>query len=182
MLRAALISTALIVATAAPVLPAAQQAAAAQPSADASKCSPARRRGGGLLGALGRVAASSAVNSVLGSNPVTSTISSFLPVEDLLDETLLKLLCKDEQKKAAKATEDVTIQAERTGGNAKVEWQSESRKNVKGRSEVTGFESAGTGGGRCMKVRDVVIIDGEETKMEKRMCKQPPKPGYAMVK
>jgi len=32
-----------------------------------------------------------------------------------------------------------------------------------------------------MKVRDVVIIDGEETKMEKRMCKQPPSTKYAMV-
>ncbi|HZG44804.1 MAG TPA: hypothetical protein VEZ41_00860, partial [Allosphingosinicella sp.] len=122
-----------------------------------------------------------ALGGLLGSNRVTSTLGSFLPVQSLLTDAILNLLDCDEQKKAAKATDDVTAQAEARGAGAKVAWRSESRPNVSGVSEVTEVDSAPQGGKRCMKVRDVVIIDGEETKMEKRMCKQPPSTKYAMV-
>lgn len=180
MLRAALISTSLIVASAAPLLPVlpASAAVAAQ-SAGGKKCeeTPARSTRRGILGSLG----GAALGGLLGSNRVTSTISSFVPVQSLLTDVLLNLLDCDEQKKAAKATDDVTAQAETRGAGAKVAWRSESRPNVSGVSEVTEVDSAQQGGRRCMKVRDVVIIDGEETKMEKRMCKQPPSTKYAMV-
>ena len=180
MLRAALISTSLILASAAPVLPAAPAAAAvAKQSADGKKCeeTPARATRRGILGGLG----GAAIGGLLGSNRVTSTISSFVPVQSMLTDALLNLLDCDEQKKAAKATEDVTTQAEARGAGAKVAWRSDSRSNVSGVSEVTEVDSASQGGRRCMKVRDVVIIDGEETKMEKRMCKQPPSTRYAKV-
>jgi hypothetical protein len=178
MLRAALISASLIAAAAAPVVPLAPAAAAVQ-SADGKKCeqTPARSTRRGVLGAIG----GAALGGLLGSNRVTSTISSFLPVHSLLADALLNLLDCDEQKKAAKATEDVTTQAETRGAGTKVAWRSESRSNVSGVSEVTEVDSAGQGGKRCMKVRDVVIIDGEESTMEKRMCKQPPSTRYAMV-
>jgi predicted lipid-binding transport protein (Tim44 family) len=173
MLRAALISTSLVVA---PVAPA---AAAAAQSAGGKKCeeTPARSTRRGILGGLG----GAALGGLLGSNRVTSTISSFLPVQSLLTDALLNLLYCDEQKKAAKATEDVTAKAETQGVGTTVAWRSESRPGVSGKSEVTEVDATPQGGRRCMKVTDVVIIDGEETKMEKRMCKQPPSTRYAKV-
>jgi hypothetical protein len=178
MLRAALISASLIVASAVPVLPVAQ-AAAAQSTVGSRQCAqtPARNTRRGILGAVG----GAALGGLLGSNRVTSTISSFLPVQSILTDALMNLLDCDEQQKAAKATEDVTAQAETGGAGTKVAWRSDSRSNVSGVSEVTEVDSAAQGGRRCMKVRDVVIIDGEETKMEKRMCKQPPSTRYAMA-
>ena len=180
MLRVIAISTSLVVASAAPVLPVAPAVAAvAKQSADGRKCeeTPARATRRGILGGIG----GAALGGLLGSNRVTSTISSIVPVQSLLTDALLNLLDCDEQKKAAKATEDVTAQAETRGAGTKVAWRSESRSNVSGVSEVTEVDAAPQGGRRCMKVRDVVIIDGEETKMEKRMCKQPPSTKYAKV-
>jgi hypothetical protein len=92
---------------------------------------------------------------------------------------LLNLLDCGEQQKAAKATEDVTAQAEAKGAGATVAWRSETRPGVSGKSVVTAVDTDGQAGRRCMKVVDVVIIDGEESKMEKRMCKQPPSTRYA---
>ena len=178
MLRTALISASLIVASAVPVLPGAS-AAAAQSTVGSRQCgqSPARNTRRGLLGGIGGAIA----GGLLGSNRVTSTISSFLPVQSMLTSALMNLLDCDEQKKAAKATEDVTARAEVQGAGSKVAWRSGSRSNVSGVSEVTEVDRAPQGGKRCMKVRDVVIIDGEETTMQKRMCKQPPSPRYAMA-
>jgi len=178
MLRAALISASLIVASAVPVLPVAH-AAAAQSTVGSRQCaqSPARNTRRGILGAVG----GAALGGLLGSNRVTSTISSFLPVQTILTDALMNLLDCDEQQKAAKATEDVTVQAEARGAGTKVAWRSESRPGVSGVSEVTEVDNSGQSGRRCMKVVDVVIIEGEETKMEKRMCKQPPSTRYAKV-
>ena len=179
MLRAALISTCLVLASAGPAIPAASAAAAMQSTVGSRQCatSPERNTRRGILGGIGGALA----GGLLGSNRVTRTLSSFLPVQSMLTDALLNLLDCGEQQKAAKATEDVTAQAETRGAGTKVAWRSDSRSNVSGVSEVTEVDSSGQGGRRCMKVRDVVIIDGEETKMEKRMCKQPPSTKYAMV-
>jgi hypothetical protein len=128
---------------------------------------------GGIGGAL--------AGGLLGSNRVTSTISSFLPVQSMLTDALLDLLDCGEQQKAAKATEDVTAQAEAKGAGATVAWRSESRPGVSGQAVVTAVDTDGQAGRRCMTVTDVVIIDGEETSMPKRMCKQPPSTRYAKV-
>lgn len=178
MLRAALISTSLILASAVPVLPAVQ-VAAAQSTVGSRQCTetPARATRRGILGGIG----GAALGGLLGSNRVTSTISSFLPVQSMLTDALLDLLDCDEQQKAAKATEDVTARAEAGGAGTKVAWRSASRPGVSGASEVTEVDNSGKGGRRCMKVVDVVIIEGEETKMEKRMCKQPPSTRYSKV-
>jgi hypothetical protein len=178
MLRVFLISTSLIMASAAPVLPIAP-AMAAEQSADGKKCeeTPARSTRRGILGGIGGALA----GGLLGSNRVTRTISSFLPVQSLLTDALLNLLDCDEQKKAAKATEDVTTQAETGGAGTSVAWRSESRPGVSGRSTVKAVDTTGQGGRRCMTVEDVVIVDGEETVLPKRMCKQPPSTRYAKV-
>jgi hypothetical protein len=178
MLRAALISASLIVASAVPVLPVAQ-AAAAQSTVGSRQCAqtPARNTRRGILGAVG----GAALGGLIGSNRVTSTISSFLPVQSILTDALMNLLDCDEQQKAAKATEDVTARAETGGAGASVAWRSESRPGVSGRSTVKAVDTTGQGGRRCMTVEDVVIVDGEETVLPKRMCKQPPSTRYAKV-
>ena len=113
MLRAALISTSLVLASAAPVLTVAPASAAGVQSLDGKKCeeTPARATRRGILGGIGGALA----GGLLGSNRVTSTISSFVPLNSMLTDALLNLLDCDEQKKAAKATEDVTTQAETQG-------------------------------------------------------------------
>ncbi len=178
MLRVALVSTSMVLTSAMPVLPAAATTTVAQSTVGSRNCqqTPQQSSRRGVLSGLGGAVG----GALLGSNRVTRTISSFLPVQQMLTDALLDLLDCDEQQKAAKATEDVTTQAETQGAGTTVAWRSESRPGVSGRSTVTAVDSGG-GGQRCMTVTDVVIVDGEETTMPKRMCKTPPSTRYARV-
>ena len=63
------------------------------------------------------------------------------------------------------------------GVGTEVKWQSESRKNVTGSSKVTGSQELADGS-QCMTVTDVVIIDGEETTVPKKMCRGKGDSGY----
>lgn len=180
MLRHVLASAALL-ASAMPALPVAAAAASFQPSTIGSRdCqqTPARATRRGILGGIGGAIA----GGLLGSNRVTRTISNFVPAQTMLTDALLNLLDCDEQRKAVQATEQATQQAEARGAGASVAWRSESRPGVSGTSTVTAVDAAGAGGGRrCMTVTDVVIVDGEETSMPKRMCRVPPSTRYARV-
>jgi len=89
---------------------------------------------------------------------------------------LLKMLDCKEQKQAAKATDD----AIRGGVGTEVAWTSESRPNVSGKSKVTAAEQLADGT-QCMTVTDVVIVDGEETTVPKKMCRAKGASGYARV-
>ena len=80
--------------------------------------------------------------------------------------TSTRLLNCKEQRQAANAT----TEAIRGGVGTEVKWQSESRQNVSGSSKVTGEQELADGR-HCMTVTDVVIIDGEETTVPKRMCR-----------
>ena len=91
-----------------------------------------------------------------------------LPVGSLLSGELLKILDCKEQKQAATATNE----AIRGGVGSQVTWKSESRKNVSGLSKVTAEEHLASGA-QCMTVTDVVIIDGQETTVGKKMCRAP---------
>jgi hypothetical protein len=180
MSRAILASVSLLMTSAVPVAPAFAAGSALQSTVGSRTCeeTPARsvRRSviGGLAGGL--------IGRAVGSNRVTSTVGSWIPAQTMLTDALLNLLDCDEQQKAAKATEDATIQAEAAGGaGAKVAWRSESRPGVSGTSTVSAVDGPAAGGRRCMTVTDVVIIDGEETTMPKRMCRQPPSTRYARV-
>jgi hypothetical protein len=99
--------------------------------------------------------------------------SSLLPAASILGDELLKLLDCKEQQQAAKATNE----AINGGVGTEVKWQSESRQNVSGSSKVTG-EQALADGTRCMTVTDVVIVDGEETTVPKKMCRGPGDSGF----
>lgn len=179
MLRAIIVSTSLLLTSAVPVLPASAAGAAVQSTIGSRDCqeTPARSTRRSILGGIGGAVA----GRLLGSNSVTRTISSFIPARTMLTDALLNLLDCDEQQKAAKATEEATTQAESAGAGATVAWRSESRPGVSGTSTVSAVDNPGQGGRRCMTVTDVVIIDGEETTMPKRMCRTPPSARYARV-
>ena len=170
MLRALLIA-AVLMAPSAAIVPI--HAAAAQD--DSTQCvdTPAKKTKrsifGGIMGGI--------ANNVLGRSGVpTSIVGVSLPVGSLLSDAILKLLDCKEQQQAAKATDD----AIRGGVGTEVAWKSETRANVSGTSKVTAAEQLADGG-NCLTVTDVVIVDGEETTVPKRMCRAPGASGYAKV-
>lgn len=121
--------------------------------------------GGIARGALGRFGGTAG-----------SLATSYLPVGELLDEAISSLLDCREQQKAAGATQQVVEQAERGGVGTTASWESETRPGVRGSSTVTAQQSDG-----CMTVTDVVIVDGEETRAPKQMCRRPPSNRYVRV-
>ncbi|MBA2771708.1 MAG: hypothetical protein H0U34_06800 [Sphingomonas sp.] len=158
---------------AAPTVPA--LASQAPPSAQATQCveTPAKKARKSMFGSLlGGVA-----DSVLGRVGVPGSIAGVsLPVGSLLSDALLKLLdCKEQQQAAA-----ATNQALRGGVGSEAKWQSASRANVRGVSKVTAAEQLADGS-NCMTVTDVVIVDGEETVVPKKMCRSRGASGYAKV-
>jgi hypothetical protein len=114
---------------------------------------------GGVLGRAGGVA------------------SAALPMASMLGDALMNLLDCREQQKAAAATEEA-IRGGDVGDRA--EWESETRPGVRGASEITAVENNAPDG-QCMTVTDIVIVDGEETRAPKRMCRRPPSNRYVRV-
>lgn len=133
-----------------------------------------RRRGRGIGGVLGSVA-----GGVIGgpAGGVANMVTSVLPVGALLGEAIASLLDCDEQQRAASATEE----AVRGGVGTTATWTSETRPNVAGSSTVMAEEPAAADGSRCITVTDIVIVDGEETRAPKRMCRRPPSNRYVRV-
>ncbi len=81
----------------------------------------------------------------------------------------------DRQKQAAEATLEVTRTGDETSQpevGASAQWTSASRENVTGSSTETSRQTS-SGSADCITVTDVVIIEGEETRTEKRMCRTP---------
>jgi hypothetical protein len=166
-----LIAVALLTAAPAmPILPA-QAAVAAQGQtqcADTAQKKAKRSMFGSILGGI----AGTALGSVGGVGSAVASVA--YPATSLLTDELLKMLDCKEQQQAAKATDE----AIRGGVGSEVAWQSESRANVRGTSKVTGQEQLADGG-NCLTVTDVVIVDGEETTVPKRMCRAKGASGYA---
>jgi surface antigen len=124
---------------------------------------------GSMLGSIG--------GSLLGrAGTAGQVISLAMPAASYLSDELLKMLDCKEQRQAAQATE----QAMRGGVGTEVKWKSDSRPNVSGTSKVTGEEKLADGT-QCLTVTDVVIVDGEETTVPKKMCRQKGGSGYAKV-
>ncbi|MCA1749283.1 MAG: hypothetical protein ABR601_03100 [Parasphingopyxis sp.] len=73
----------------------------------------------------------------------------------------------EEQQRAAEATQQV-LEREEVGATAA--WVSPSRPEVSGSSTVTALTSQ-PDGARCLDITDVVIIEGEEMRVEKTMCR-----------
>ena len=166
MLRVSIIAALLLVAPATLVFPvAAAQAQAEGQCEDTPQKKAKRSMFGSIIGGL--------ANQVVGRTGMDTVAGGLIPVGSIVADELLKLLDCKEQKQAANATNE----AIRGGVGTEVKWQSESRQNVSGASKVTGQEALADGT-HCMTVTDVVIIDGEDTTVPKRMCRGRGDSGY----
>jgi surface antigen len=116
-------------------------------------------------------------------------VSSWVPSAEFADQLDASIACKldpEEQKQAADATLEATrgAGADGTGKPAVGQmsaWTSNTRNDVSGTSTVSQVERQGNDGRDCIMVTDVIIVDGEETRANKRMCRIPPAVRYAIV-
>ena len=128
-----------------------------------------RRSAIGVLGSLGGM-----FLPVPGIGGAVAAVA--LPATVYLTDKLLTMLDCNEQQQAAKATD----QAIRGGVGTEVSWKSETRPNVAGRSKVTAQQKLADGS-QCLTVTDVVIVEGEETTVPKRMCRASGASGFVRV-
>src|SRR3954464_6191651 len=113
---------------------------------------------------------------VLGRSGVPSSVAGvYIPVSSLVSEGITRLLNCKEQKQAATATQN----AVRGGVGTTENWTSDSRANVTGSSTVNA-QSRRADGTTCLAVTDVVIVNGEETRVTKNMCRAPGASGYTL--
>lgn len=170
MVRVSIIAALLLTAPAALTIPASAAVAQAdgqEPGQGQCADTPQKKAKRSLFGnVLGGIA-----GGILGSAGGVAT--ALVPVGSIVADELIKLLDCKEQKQAA----DATNQAIEGGVGTEVKWTSETRKNVTGSSKVTGSQKLADGG-QCMTVTDVVIIDGEETTVPKKMCRGKGDSGY----
>ncbi len=124
------------------------------------KCKKSRGRGA-LLGSIFRGLAGKAV----GLNKAGTLLASGLGA--LVVGEIACQLDEKEQKEAAEATETVT-KVEKVGATAT--WKSPTRAGVSGSSTVTALNTQ-PNGRKCLTITDVAIIDGEETRISKQMCR-----------
>ena len=137
--------------------------------ADTAEKKAKRSMFGSMLGSI--------AGGVLGRSGVGSEVYSLaMPAASYLGDQLLKMLDCKEQQQAATATD----KAIRGGVGTEVSWKSEDRPNVSGTSKVTA-QQASADGGTCLTVTDVVIVDGEETTVPKKMCRAPGASAYVKV-
>ena len=116
-------------------------------------------------------------------------VFNWVPIAGLTDQLTAAIACKlepEEQKQAAEATLEATRVAEETGDvevGAMSAWTSETREDVSGTSTVVAKDNPGRGrnSAECITVSDVIIVSGEETRADKRMCRQPPARRYALA-
>ena len=167
MLRATIIAALVLAVPASPAIPATQDGSQQEPQQGKCDDTPQKKAKrsmlGGMLGGL--------AGGILGN--AGGMASTLIPAASILGDELLKLLDCKEQKQAVTATNE----AIRGGVGTEVKWQSETRQNVSGSSKVTGEEKRADGA-HCVTVTDVVIVDGEETNVPKRMCRGQGESGY----
>ncbi len=142
---------------------------------------------GGLLGgAAGRTAR-------------RAGLGQFVPVSEFTDQIPAAIACKldeEEQKQAAEATLEATRSVASDSGDASgdgadegitgppvgqsASWTSQTRDDVSGTSTVTARETS-SDYADCILVTDIIIVEGEETRAEKRMCRPPGSARYSII-
>lgn len=109
-----------------------------------------------------------------------SGVSWFVPIPEVAGVLSTAIACRldaGEQKQAAGATQKA-VREGAVGSSAS--WTSESRQNVSGTSTVTARNEA-PDGTTCVQVTDVVIVNGEETTVPKKMCRAPGASGFTIA-
>lgn len=137
------------------------------------KCQPKKKKSG-MFGAIAGGIAGTALGGWGGAPG--ALIAAGLPVASLLTDAIIRKLDCKEQVQAATATDN----AVRGGVGTTTTWESETRPGVKGSSTVRD-QRASADGGSCMLITDVVIVDGEETTVDKRMCRKPGGGNYVLA-
>lgn len=170
-----------------------KSSASSTASSSAQACPNGKQKsvGASILGGMARSATSR----------IGGRFASFVPLPEFAELLTGAIACQldnKEQKQAAEATLAATRGDE--SGEVKVgdtaEWTSDSRKDVKGKSTVIALEETpaaaaspgkakgkqlAAGGAKCITVSDVVIVNGEETTANKRMCKAPGQARYTLM-
>ena len=148
---------------------------APKPSEDNGGC-PKGKKGSGI----GRNILGNVINDVVGDAASKAGVYSYVPIAEVSGSLTDAIACRldpGEQVQAAAATEEVT-RGEEVGATAN--WTSATRENVSGSSTVASINTEG-GGRKCMNVNDFIIVDGEETRVTKRMCKGPGEARYVLA-
>jgi len=136
------------------------------PSEDSSGGCPKGTKGS----SIGRNILGNVISDAVGDAASKAGVYSYVPVAEVSGTLTDAIACRldpAEQVQAAAATEEVT-RGEEVGATAN--WTSETRPNVSGSSTVVSRNDE-RGGRKCMNVNDFVIVEGEETRVTKRMCK-----------
>ena len=153
------------------------ETAASKACGEGEKGDVARGALGGLLGGIG------------GRTARRAGVTQFVPESEFANTISTEIACQldpEEQKQAA----DATLEATRGAGDDGLEgppvgqsasWTSETRDDVQGTSTVTGRTEASGEYDDCITVTDVIIVEGEETRAEKRMCRVAGKGRYSIV-
>ena len=138
--------------------------------AEGSSCKRARKRGSALGSFLGSAAGSFGGLGRTGS----ALLTGFSGI--LVGEIACKL---DEKEQEAATQATVTVLATEEVG-AKAEWTSPTREGVGGSSTIAAVD-ASPNGKKCLTINDVAIIDGEETRVTKQMCRASGAASYVLV-
>lgn len=128
-----------------------------------------REKRKGLFGLADRVSALTRKIPLVGDFMVDSANS--------LSQSISCRLYPEEQKQAVEATQEAT-RSEEIGKT--VEWKSTVRDNVSGSSTVAA-KSQLANGTPCLTVSDIIIVDGEELRVSKQMCRLPGAARYTIV-
>lgn len=149
---------------------------APSPSEDDNGGCPKGKKGSGVgRGILGGV-----IRDAVGDAASRAGVYSYVPISEVSDTLTDAIACRldpAEQVQAAAATEEAT-RGEEVGGTAN--WTSATRENVSGSSTVASKNQLADGT-QCMNVTDIIIVEGEETRVSKRMCKGPGQARYVLA-
>ena len=157
------------------------QAAASAAPARGGGCGPSaapqqQSAGRSILGALGRAAAGAVLDRGLSRMGVPYAYGLRSTVYSGLLDSIACLLQPRERQQAVQATD----QAVSRGVGATREWTSTDRPGVRGSSTVTA-QNTRADGALCRDVTDIVIVNGEETRAQKRMCRAPGASGFTLA-
>ncbi len=136
---------------------------------------PKKKKGAAIFGQI--------IGKAAGNQLSRTGMGRFLPVSQFTTTLTQGIACRldpQEQEKAASAT-DAALVKPKVGSSSS--WTSATRQNVTGTSMVTAKADPPPGQAktRCMMVTDIVIVDGEEVRAEKKMCKGPGEPRYQIA-
>lgn len=94
-----------------------------------------------------------------------------IPTNTGVADAIVRIGCSLEPEERRRAAEARDRAAEQDEVGATAQWTSETRPDVSGSSTVTARNSQ-PNGSTCLEITDVVIIDGEEVRAARTMCRE----------